>query len=293
MNNYFKYLNTGVTEEKWGLYLTTVGYSTIHPNQHYPNKEHPQSHSFNWNKGRILNGYYLVFISKGEGIFESALTKPAAIAEGTCFFLYPGIWHRYKPNPDSGWEEYWIGFKGYYPDKLMTSGFFKPSLPFIPVGMNRELLLLFQKLLETIRSSSAGYHQLAAGITLQILALLNAAAEKENQVDDPTGKLISKALFILQETFDTPVNIEKLAKELPMGYSTFRRAFKKNTGSSPNQYLLDLRLNKAKDLLVSTNLSINEIADQTGFDSIHYFSKLFKKKNDVSPKSFRVKKTRK
>jgi AraC-like DNA-binding protein len=68
---------------------------------------------------------------------------------------------------------------------------------------------------------------------------------------------------------------------------------KKSTGSLPKQYLLDLRLNKAEDLLLSTKLNINEIADQTGFDSIYYFSKRFKKKNASSPTSFRTKKTRK
>lgn len=288
MNSYFKYLNTSTTEEKWGLYVTTVGYSKIEPNQKYPNsKEHPKSHSFDWNNGRILNGYYLVFISRGQGTFESAFTKSATITEGTCFFLYPGVWHRYKPDPKSGWEEYWVGFKGYYPDKLMNADFFKSSTPFIHVGLNRELLYLLQKILETVRTSSAGYHQVIAGITLQILGLLNAASIQDEYGNDPIGKLISKATFILQETFDTPVNIEELAKKLSMSYSTFRKAFKKNIGISPNQYLLDLRLKKAKDLLTATTLSIKEIADQTGFDSIYYFSKHFKKKNGISPKLFR------
>ena len=289
MNNYFKYLNTSNTEEKWGLYITTVGYSRIDPNVEYPdNSEHPQSHSFDWNNGRILNGYYIVFISRGEGVFESAFTEPVKVTAGTCFFLYPGVWHRYKPNPKSGWEEYWIGFKGYYPDQLMNIGFFNAKTPFITVGLNRELLHLLQKLIDTVRTSSTGYHQVIAGITLQILGLLHAVSIKEEQLNDPPGKLISKALFILQETFDTPVNMEQLARELPMGYSTFRKAFKKSTGISPNQYLLDLRLNKAKDLLTSTTLTINEVAYQTGFESIHYFSKLFKKKNRTSPKSFRL-----
>lgn len=289
MNNYFKYLNISDTEEKWGFYITTVGYSRVDPNQRYPNnKEHPQSHSLDWNKGRILNGYYIIFISRGRGVFESAHTQPVTITEGTCFFLYPGVWHRYKPDPESGWEEYWIGFKGHYPDKLMNNVFFNASNPFIKAGLNRELLYLFQKVLETVRTSAAGYHQVTAGITLQVLGLLNAASVKQDQLNDPVRKLISKAQFILQETFDSPVNMEKLAKELPMSYSSFRKAFKKNTGVSPNQYLLDLRLNKAKDLLTSTALNINEVAHQTGFDSLFYFSKLFKKKNKVSPKSFRL-----
>lgn len=56
---------------------------------------------------------------------------------------------------------------------------------------------------------------------------------------------------------------------------------------SPNQHYLNLRLKKAKELLLSTNLNIDEIAYHTGFGEISYFSKLFKKKNGVSPMVFR------
>ena len=56
MTNFFKYLNITAAEERWGLYVTTVGYSKIDPNEHYPNNDaHPTNHSFNWNNGRILN----------------------------------------------------------------------------------------------------------------------------------------------------------------------------------------------------------------------------------------------
>ena len=111
MHNYFKYLNITPLEEKWGFYVSTVGYTKINPHQHYPNNdEHPKNHSFNWNNGRVLKGYYIVFISKGSGVFESAKTEPTTVDAGTCFFLYPGEWHRYKPDIKSGWEEFWVGF---------------------------------------------------------------------------------------------------------------------------------------------------------------------------------------
>lgn len=289
MTNYFKYLNIGETEEKWGLYITTVGYSKIDPNQEYPsNGEHPQNHTLTWNKGRILNGYYMIFISKGEGVFESALTEPASITEGTCFFLYPGVWHRYKPNFNSGWEEYWVGFNGYYPEQLMTNGFFDPHSPFVHVGLNKDLLVLFKNLIEAIRSSSTAYPQIIAGTTLQILGLVNAVSQNQEYDNDPIGQLVSKAKFLLQDSLEKPVDMEILARQLPMGYSSFRKAFKKVTGESPNQYHLNLRLNRAKDLLTTTALNINEVADQTGFDSVFYFSKLFKKKNGISPKYYRT-----
>ena len=61
---------------------------------------------------------------------------------------------------------------------------------------------------------------------------------------------------------------------------------------SPSQYHLNVRLNRAKELLTSTALSINEIASHTGFESVFYFSKLFKKKNGASPRSYRNGKAR-
>lgn len=289
MSNYFKYLNVGSLEENWGFYITTVGHSLISPNQHYPNNEnHPQNHSFSWNKGRILNGYYLIFISNGQGVFESALTKPATITAGTCFFLYQGVWHRYKPHSNSGWEEYWIGFNGHYADELMNKGFFSSISPFINVDVNADLLSLLHKLIATVQTSYAGYNQVIAGITLQILGILNAVSMQQENRNDPTAKLISTAKFILERSLDKPVDMEKLVRELPMGYSKFRKAFKESTGESPNQYHLNLRLNRAKGLLASTALNINEVASQTGFDSIFHFSKIFKMKMGVSPKCYRM-----
>jgi len=287
LNNYFKYLNITPTEERWGLYVTSVGYSKIEPNDHYPNQVHPQSHHLTWNRGRILNDYYVVFISKGKGLYASALTQPFELNAGTCFFLYPGVLHRYKPDPKIGWEEYWVGFNGYYVEQLMNNGFFDRQDPFIYLGLNKDILILFRDLINAVQASLTGYPQQIAGITLQILGLINNIAEHHEYNDDPVGKLISKAKFIIQESFEDNLDMERLARELPMGYSAFRKAFKRITGESPNQYHLNLRLERAKNLLATTVLNISEIADQTGFESVFYFSKLFKKKNGISPNAFR------
>jgi AraC-like DNA-binding protein len=290
MNNYHKYLTVTAAEEAWGFYLTTVGYSRISPNQAYPpNQEHPLTHSFTWNKGRILNGYYLVFISKGKGIFESALTEPSLITAGTCFFLFPGVWHRYKPDADSGWEEYWIGFKGSYPDELMNKGFFDPKMPVMSAGLHEDLLTLIFKILDNVRSAPLGYHHVIAGIMLEILGLVYALSKHEDTAADPDGQVIARAKFILRENLEGPLDMEALVRELAIGYSKFRKMFKQATGHSPNQYHINLRLDKAKELLSTTNLNVTEVAYQLGFDSVFYFSRLFKKKNGVSPKSFREK----
>lgn len=287
MNKFHKYLHVGETEKNWGFYINTVGYSKINPHSSYPNnKDHPTDHSFAWNKGRILNGYYLIFITRGEGIFESALTRAQSISAGTCFLLFPGVWHRYKPDSNIGWEEYWIGFKGAYPEELMKKKFFRPETPFFNVGLNDTLLSLFQHAIEAVQTNKKGYYQLLPGLVLQILGLLHTINNADN-FDDKTSELIAKAKYIMQESLDKKLDLNALLRELPMGYSKFRKAFKKITGESPNQYHLNLRFLKAKELLVSTSLTIDEISYLTGFDTIFYFSKYFKRKMGVSPKTYR------
>lgn len=288
MNNYSKYLPFGPLEINWGIYVTTAGYTKIDIHQPYPvNTLHPDSHKFNWDSGRILEGYYLVFIPKGQGVFESAQTTSCTIQEGTCFLLFPGVWHRYRPDIESGWEEYWVGFKGAYPNQLMKN--FDARSPFIQTGHNHHLLRLFQLLLEQVQQAAPGYHQIITGITLQILGLAKAASLYQNLNADHTHQLVEETRFLLREAIQNPDNIENILKRLPAGYSKIRRDFKRITGQSPKQYLLNLKLDKAKELLTDTNLTISEVSYQVGFGSLFYFSKAFKTKNGVSPRFYREK----
>jgi len=292
MKNYHKYLPITKTEKDWGFYITTVGYMHINPKEPYPpQKGHPSTHLFTWDKGRILNGYYLVFISQGQGIFESALTSPRIISEGECFVLFPNVWHRYKPNTTTGWEEYWVGFNGSYPQDIMSKTFFSPQNPFFEVGLNENLLVLFQRLLETVQNAPLGYHQCISGIMLEILGLAHTISVFKKQSENEDLLLIHKSMFLLRESLESPMYIIKLIHNLPMGYSKFRKLFKSETGYSPHQYHLNLRICKAKELLQTTQLNIKEITYQTGFESEFYFSKLFRKKVGVSPSGFRLKKS--
>ena len=290
MKNFHKYLSIGDFEKAWGFHINSVGFAKIDPYQdYYNNNECPLSQTFSWDTGRTLYDYTLVFISKGEGLFESSQVLLRKIKEGACFFLYPGIWHRYKPNPKLGWEEYWVSFKGSYPDELMLKDFFSLKAPIVDIGFNEQFLDLFHRLIETVKTANPGYQQVIPGITLEILGIVNAISKFkiDNNNNNQTSRLISKAKFILQEAIERPINLEEMAKDLPMGYSKFRKVFRQETGLSPNQYYLEMRLNKAKSLLMTTDLNIVEISHLTGFETLFYFSALFKKKNGVSPKFYR------
>jgi len=92
---------------------------------------------------------------------------------------------------------------------------------------------------------------------------------------------------LMRQNTEQELDLEELAQQYNVGYSYFRKMFKKYTGVSPGQYHLQLRIIRAKELLVSTDKSIKEISLDLGFQTIHYFSLIFKKKVGVNPSEFR------
>lgn len=293
MKNFSKYFTITSAEERWGLYLTTTGFTRIEPAaaKTYPvNKEHPSSYSLTWKSGRVLKEFQLVYITAGNGVFESSQVPLRNIDGGTCFLLYPGTWHRYKPLETSGWTEYWIGFKGYYPEQLMRKGFFQEDKPVIDLGIDEEVLILFQKLFMAVDQAQPGYPQVMSAMLMEIFARIYTRTYYDVQHKGHDENLVVRAKFLMREAIEESNNIEDIIKDLPVSYSKFRKVFKQVTGESPNQYYLNLRLKKAMTLLDATHLSVNEIAYQTGFESVFYFSKLFKKKNGLSPSAWREQK---
>jgi AraC-like DNA-binding protein len=84
------------------------------------------------------------------------------------------------------------------------------------------------------------------------------------------------------------LSVTELADLAGLSLSTFKREFKKQFQDTPSNYLMDKRLEKAKELLLKTELSISEISYQGGFKDIAHFSRSFKKKYKASPSSFRL-----
>ena len=288
MTNYYKYLPTSAEDESWGLFVLNTGCNRINKHVVYPATEHPAHHYFNWEKGRILDEYQIIYISKGEGVFESANCAQQAIKEGTILFLFPGEWHRFKPNEQMGWDEFWVGFKGTVIENITQQLFITKENAVLEIGLHEEIIQLFTAVIEKTKEEKTGYQPLVAGIVLHLLGLIHSLIKQCNfKEEDITESTINKARTILRTNIDEDISMEKVAAELNVSYAWFRKAFKTYTGIAPNQYLLQLKIEKAKMLLANQSKSIKEIAFSLNFESAFYFSKLFKEKTGVSPELFR------
>lgn len=93
-----------------------------------------------------------------------------------------------------------------------------------------------------------------------------------------------KAKEILAHSHNTRLLIADVAEQCAMSRSHFSRAFKKATGMSPHEWLLDLRIRRAKDFLAAGSLSISEISLECGFADQSHFSRMFSKLVGTTPK---------
>ena len=272
----------------WGVDILTIGHY-VHRAQHpYPDSHHPNSHHFDWQKGRVLDEYQLVYIANGQGVFESATVPPTLVGSGMAFLLSPQAWHRYKPAEDTGWEEFWVGFNGHYTEYLMRQSCFDAGRPLIRIGFPAELLAVFTRLIATLKREGMGCQQLAACEVIQLLGLVYASALLKEERQSREEQVVQQARYEIQKYWASPIDFEALALGFNVSYAWFRKAFKGVMGVPPGQYHLNLKLEKASQMLRETVLSVAEISFASGFESTFYFSRIFKKKLNMTPSEYRL-----
>jgi AraC-like DNA-binding protein len=288
--NYFIYLPKEPANSIWGCVTTAVGFTNVLPHQAYPPRQHPLDHYFSWTDGRVLGTYQIILISGGSGVFECAAQPGVqqAVEPGTIMILFPGIWHRYRPDPKTGWVEHWIECHGRAFDDAVRLELIQPRHSLLKAPVVYEANDCFERCHSLARVDAMANQDLLSTQGLHLLALLGHLRRAERGFTRAIDDVVQRAHMLIALRCHEPLDLRALAAELGVGYSNLRHSFTARAGMSPRQYYLNVRLQKAQDLLVGTTKTIKEIADILGFESASYFSKQFKQLLKVSPHDWRT-----
>lgn len=287
MKNALFYMPISDYDEKWGIVCTTAGYQNVAPGCAYPVMSHPMHYNFTRSRGRILNEYQLVYITKGSGEFVSSSCRLTHIKAGTMIVLFPGEWHSYAPSKKTGWEEWWVGFKGDNIDKRVEAGFFSKMQPLLLIGTSVGIESCYQEIIRTAQEERSGYQMLISSIIVHILGSAIFKNANNQYSTNPVVDKINEARMIMRNNIGNDLSPREIALQLNIGYTWFRKNFKDYVGTSPGQYQLQLKFIKAKELLSSSNFSITEIAYQLGFDNSCQFSSFFKSREGITARDYR------
>lgn len=287
MEDFFTYLTPGEEDKEWGIYVNAAGKIRIPPGlPSYPSRNHPSGYDFTWEKGRILNEFQINYITRGSGIYETELTR-YPIKPGSLLITTPGVWHRYRPESGGGWMENYVGFDGSIPRNILGQNRLRTQRPVQWIGFREELIDTYHKIFEIILEEKPGFQQVASGMVMKLLGYMVSIEKERNFSGKRVARVIRGACFEMREQIDREIDFKAYAAQNHIGYSYFRKMFKQYTGSAPVQYHLDLKVRRAREMLVSTHMSVKEIAFGLGFNSVHYFSRIFKNKTGFSPSEIR------
>jgi AraC-like DNA-binding protein len=286
-NEQLRYLTINATDEEWGIVVTTIGYQFIPPRSHYPLSRHPGQYDFSPPDSRTLNEYQLIYITKGSGFFASQSVKKQRIGEGTVILLFPGEWHSYCPDSGTGWNEYWVGFRGLHIDRRVERQFFVREEPLFHIGHSSDIVGLYEDILELAKQEKTGYQQMISSIVLHIMGAVYYKKKNSHFQESYLEDKIFEAKKLIKDDLEGSLSPEDIASGLGMGYSWFRRMFKEYTGVSPAQYRLQQKILRAKELLTDTSLNVSEVAYALHFENAGQFSTFFRKKTGRTPGEFR------
>ncbi len=134
-----------------------------------------------------------------------------------------------------------------------------------------------------MQEEAPGFQQITSGLVIKLLGYIVAHKKQQDFSGKHIERVIQKVRFYIHEHIEHEIDLQKLSEEHQIGYSYFRKMFKKYTGVSPRQYHLELKIIRARELILTTEKSIKEIGYDLGFKSIFYFSRFFKNKVGVNP----------
>jgi AraC-like DNA-binding protein len=295
-DDYFRYIPVRQRDVQWGLFVTGAGCTSIGPDEDYPPKLHPELYHLRWETGRTLPEYQAIFISRGNGVFESAPTGSKEISAGAIILLFPGVWHRYRPTKEIGWDEWWVSFNGEVMDRLVQQRFFSPERAVLSIGTQASILGLYRSLLERLRGEQAGFPHLIAADTMEILAAVSAGAESEPAELIPHGpqnvltvkdRVVAEAMRLIWEQSHKPMTIDGLARQLPITRRSLERRFRAAVGHGIHEEILRCRLERAKRLLTATDLSLKEVASASGFSNADSLGRAFRRAEGGTPVEYR------
>ena len=281
-----KYLTINPADTAWGLAINSVGHQSIAENEVYPPQIHPTRYLFNAQTGRTLDEYQLLYITSGKGMFYSESGGRHQVREGDMFLLFPGEWHTYRPEQTTGWNEYWIGFNGRIMEDWVKEGFFSKESPVFNVGLNEELISLYKRAIMIADAQEANYQQALSGIVCNLVSMALYLSRNRDFNSSNISSQINSAKIAVHENIST-ITPEELARITCMSYSKFRKIFKEYTGFAPSQYIQEVRINMAKEMLTNTSRSIKEIAFELGYENKDYFFTIFKKVVGTTPANYR------
>ncbi|MDT3426302.1 AraC-like DNA-binding protein [Paenibacillus forsythiae] len=243
--------------------------------------------------GPSVHDYYLIHtVLSGEGVFVSA-GRSYSCQAGDTFLITPGSLFSYEADRRTPWQYAWAAIQGDAASHLLKEAGVSREKPVLKGADPLALHSFYHRIRHSFKQSP--FPELesleASGWLRLLLHRLGLASRDLGNTSDRHQEMIDRqveqAKRWISLQYHQQLGISQIASSLGYHRAHFSKAFKERTGLSPKQYLMKIRMDKAKELLESKVLTIDEVSSSVGFNDALYFSKQFRSWCGQSPSEYR------
>lgn len=240
-------------------------------------------------KGNNVRPHYVMhYILAGQGTFSLAGHHSVTLKAGDFFVLPRGIPCFYQADQTNPWQYFWIGLDGIKITNIINSSALKTNFYLKNIESSQFCQSLQQVFTSLHQKQSLTNNLLVESLTYQMFYhLLTEYPGNQMQSQSQPYQQYQLALTYLKDNYAYGCNITDLSLALSLSRNYLYNLFKKYSNMSPQNFLTQLRMEDAKNQLLATDLSIQIIADQVGYNDSFTFSKAFKRYSGYSPQVFR------
>ena len=233
--------------------------------------------------------YQLLYISAGK-LHLYVDGEERIITKGNMLLFRPGETQIYNLYSADKPETYWVHFTGSDVDLLLDYyGMPKDENVFF-TGTSPDYQWLFKQMIQELQLCRVNYEDLLNMNLRHIFLMINRFLKEGTELDSDALDEVERATHYFNENYNQNICIKDYAADRYMSDCWFNRTFKKVTKVTPMQYIIQLRMINALNLLEHTNYNITQVANAVGYDDAYYFSRLFKKNVGVAPTEYRKRK---
>jgi AraC-like DNA-binding protein len=201
---------------------------------------------------------------------------------GEVFVIYPQELAYYEADDINPWRYLWVIFDGPKSEEILRSIGITEEQPMLyPGERSTELLAAMEKLLYECEQE----YQTVGNFYALLQTMKNCIGAQKKL--PPQQDYVEKIKRYIEYRYVEDVKISELAEHCGLNRSYMTKCFTEDTGVSPKEYLMQYRLKKAKELLINSELPISNVAYAVGYSDPLAFSKMFKKKERMSPLEYR------
>ena len=227
----------------------------------------------------IRNHYLFVLVNKGDSVLHSH--GNTTFGEHDLLIMQPNEKIHYKALNE--WSISWLGLYGSAVDEFVHLLGVTPEKPLLHISLYNELKAVMDNIYEASKDTSLSSKLLVAGMIYEFFGILF-----KDLALKPQTEIVDAALRIIEYSFCENITVEQIAEHLSVNSAYFSRKFTDKTGISPKRYILNKRIERAKELLRTSSASIMEISNSVGYEDQFYFCRIFKKYTGVTPGTYRV-----